>query len=103
MESVTYQDQAFNADTTGFILASARESTFEIEVFWIALRTKACSGPIEPCRVARNRRRRAATMTEEQVIEIRRLAGGARRVPKPFSERRKTFPDVVGVAGRFYT
>lgn len=42
-------------------------------------------------------------MTEEQVIEIRRLAGGARRVPKPFSERRKTFPDVVGVAGRFYT
>lgn len=42
-------------------------------------------------------------MTEEQVIEIRRLAGGARRGPKPFSERRKASATFVGVAGRFYT
>lgn len=89
-----YQDQAFNADTTGFILAPVQESMFEIEVFWIVLRMTACSGPIEPCRVVRNRRRRAVTMTEEQVIEIRRLAGGACGWPKPFSERRKAPLDV---------
>lgn len=32
-----YQDQAFNADTTGFILASALENVFEIGEFWKAI------------------------------------------------------------------
>lgn len=70
-----YQDQAFNADTTGFILASAREGIFEMEAFRIALRETACSELIEVYRVARKGRRRAVRMMEEQVIEDTEVGG----------------------------